>query len=222
MITLHHLENSRSQRILWLLEEMGIEYEVKRYKRDPQTRLAPPELKAVHPLGKSPVITDGERVVAETGFIIDYLLEQHGNGKLLPAAGTDEHLRYRYWLYAGEGSVMPPLVMYTVFGAIEKPPVPFFIRPISKLISAQVKKKYLDPTLEAHLQQMESELDKSQWFAGNELTGADIMLIYPLEAAQARAGLEKYPNLNAFIERVHARPAYQKALEIGGPYELLT
>lgn len=222
MITVHHLENSRSQRILWLLEELGAQYEVRRYERDKTTSLAPPELLAVHPLGKSPVISDDGLTVAETGAIVEYLIEKHGGGRLVPPEGTPERLRYRYWMHAAEGSVMPLLVMQLVFSRIEGPPVPFFIRPISRLISQQVKKSYIEPSLDKNLAHMEAELGKSTWFAGEELTGADVMMSFPAEAAAVRADLSKgYPKLRAFLDRVHARPAYVKALERGGPYQLL-
>lgn len=222
MITVHHLENSRSQRVIWLLEELGVEYTVKRYSRDPSTRLAPPELKAIHPLGKSPVITDGERTVAETGFIIEYLIDHYGNGKLQPKVGTEEYFRYRYWLHAGEGSTMPPLVMFIIYAATTRAPVPFFIRPITRLIFEKIKAGYLLPTIKGNLQLMEDELNKSTWFAGEELTGADILLLFAIEAASVRVGLDEYPKLKAFVERVYARPAYQKALEAGGPFAILS
>jgi glutathione S-transferase len=220
MITVHHLENSRSQRILWLLEELGVPYEVKRYERDRTTNLAPPELKAVHPLGKSPVITDDGCVVAETGAIIDYVVERHGGGRLVPPAGSPERLRYTYWMHAAEGSVMPLLVMQLVFGRIETG-APWLIRPIARAIAAQVRAVYLGPSLKAALDYMESELGRSTWFAGEELTAADVMVSFPVEGAAARADLGSgYPRLNAFLERVHARPAYRRALERGGPYAL--
>jgi glutathione S-transferase len=220
MITVHHLENSRSQRILWLLEELGLEYQVKRYERDKTTNLAPPELAAVHPLGKSPVISDGGQVVAETGAIVEYIVERHGGGRLVPPAGSPERLRYTYWLHAAEGSVMPLLVMQLVFHRVETA-APWLIRPIARAIAAQVRAAYLAPSLKAVLDFMEAELARSAWFAGEELTAADVMMSFPVEAAAVRADLRSaYPRLQAFLERVQARPAYRRALERGGPYSL--
>jgi glutathione S-transferase len=222
MITVHHLENSRSQRVLWLLEELGLDYEIIRYERDKQTSLAPPALKAVHPLGKSPVLTDGDLVIAETGAIVEYVVGRHGDGRLIPAAGTAERLRYTYWLHMAEGTAMPLLVMTLVFGRVETA-APWFIRPIAKAIAGQVRSSYLGPNLTAVLDLMEAELGRSAWFAGEALTGADVMMSFPIEAAAARAdALASYPRLQAFLERIHARPAYRTALERGGPYALLT
>ena len=217
MITVHHLNNSRSQRILWLLEELGVPYEVKRYERDAKTMLAPPELHAVHPLGKSPVVTDGDKTIAETGAIVEYLLDTYGEGRLAPAGGTPEQLRYVYWLHFAEGSAMPPLVMTMVFGAIPAR-VPFFIRPVAKLISETVQKNFLRPNIEAQLKLMESELAKSGWFAGAAFTAADVMMSFPVEAAATRGGLGEAPKLTEWLARIHARPAYQAALQRGGAY----
>jgi glutathione S-transferase len=221
-IVVHHLNNSRSQRVLWLLEELGLPYEIKHYQRDAVTMLAPPELRAVHPLGKSPVITDGDVTVAESGAIVEYLIEQYGNGKLIPPPGTPERRRYTYWLHFAEGSAMTPLLMKLVFRQVEKAPMPFFIRPVARGISAKVNDSFIDPNIKNHLDFMESELGKSPWFAGAELTGADIQMSFPLEAAAARAGLDaRRPRLMDWLARIHARPAYQRALEKGGKYEIL-
>jgi glutathione S-transferase len=221
MIRVHHLENSRSQRILWLLEEMGLEYEVKRYARDPKTQLAPPELEAIHPLGRSPVITDGDVTVAESGAIVEYLIDTYGKGRFRPAAGTPEFLRYRYWVHAAEGSLMPFLVMKLVFMKTTQPPVPFFVRPLTKAVAAEVGRSYIDPGILANLALMERELGTSTWFAGNELTGADILVSFPVEGAASRIDLGPYPKLRSFLERIESRPAYKKALERGGPYRIL-
>lgn len=222
MIIVHHLNNSRSQRILWLLEELGLEYEIKKYQRDPKTMLAPPELRAVHPLGKSPVITDGANTVAESGAIIEYLLERYGNGRFVPAAGTPDKLRYTYFLHYAEGSAMTPLLMKLVFDRVETSPMPFFAKPIAKGIAHKVKSTYIGPQITQHLQYLEGELARSAWFAGDEFTGADIQISFVLEAAEARGGLgDTYPRLMSFLERIHARPAYQRALARGGVYELL-
>ncbi len=223
MITVHHLNNSRSQRVLWLLEELELPYEIKRYERDPKTMLAPPSLQKVHPLGKSPVITDGDLTLAESGAIVEYLVDRYGNGRLKPALGTPEHLRYTYWLHYAEGSAMPPLLLKLIFDQIEKSPMLFFVRPIAKSITNRVKSLFIDPQLALHLDYMEAEISKSTWFAGNEFTAADIQISFPLEAALARGGLNSSrPKLMAFLNRIHSRPAYKKALERGGTYDLLS
>ena len=222
MIVLHHLNNSRSQRVLWLLEELGVPYEIKHYQRDAKTMLAPPELKRIHPLGKSPVITDGANTIAESGAIIEYLVSQYGNGRLIPAAGTAERLRYTYWLHYAEGSAMPPLLLSLIFNFIPRQPMPFFIRPLVRGIASNVKRSFIEPQIKLHLDFMEAELGKSQWFAGNGFTAADIQMSFPLEAAATRGGLDsKWPRLAAFLQRIHAMPTYQRALEKGGPYQLL-
>jgi glutathione S-transferase len=220
MITVHHLEHSRSQRVLWLLEELGLPYEVKRYARDRKTSLAPPELLAVHPLGKSPVITDGRTTVAETGAIVEYLIDQAG-GKLRPEPGGADHRRYTYWLHFAEGSAMPPLVMALVFNKVKTAPMPFFARPIAKAIANNVLKSFVMPNIERQLAFMEDELAQRDWFAGRSFSAADVMMSFPLEAAASRGGLDaRYPMLKALLERIHARPAYQRALERGGPFKL--
>ena len=223
MIIVHHLNNSRSQRILWLLEELGLPYEIKRYQRDPKTMLAPPELRQIHPLGKSPVITDGEVTLAESGAIIEYLLERHGRGRLVPAPGTDDKLRYTYWLHYAEGSAMPPLLLKLVFSRIETAPMPFFARPVARKIAQTGLKTFIDPQIRLHLDYLESQLSPQGWFAGDAFTAADIQMSFPLEAAAARNGLDgTHPRLADFLQRIHARPAYQKALDRGGAYDLLT
>lgn len=219
MIVVHHLNNSRSQRVLWLLEELGLPYEIRRYERDRQSMLAPPELRQVHPLGKSPVITDGGFTLAESGAIVEYLIEQHGAGRLIPAAGTPERQRYRYWLHYAEGSAMPPLLLKLVFDQIEMARMPWIARPIAKAISAKTKSAFILPSIRQHLDYMEAELAARDWFAGDEFSGADIQMSFPLEAAAARGGLNaSRPRLMDFLERIHARPAYQRALEKGGPF----
>ena len=220
MIIVHHLNNSRSQRILWLLEELGLEYEIKKYQRDPKTMLAPPELKAVHPLGKSPVISDGDTVVAESGAIVEYLVERYGNGRLVPAAGTPEKLKYTYFLHFAEGSAMSPLLMKLVFDRVENGPMPFFARPIARAIARKVKEGFINPNIQAQLDYLEAELAARPWFAGQEFSAADIQMSFPLEAATARGGLgAQYPKLLGFVQRIHARPAYQRALTRGGKYD---
>ena len=219
MIVVHHLNNSRSQRVLWLLEELGLPYEIKKYQRDPKTLLAPPELREVHPLGKSPVITDGALTVAESGAILEYLVDRYGGGKLMPAPGTPEQLRCRYWLHFAEGSAMTPLLLKLIFDKIPKSPMPFFVKPIARGISARMLSMMVEPNLKRQLDFMEAELGKSEWFAGDAFSVADIQMSFPVEAAVQRAGLNaSRPRLMAFLERIHARPAYRKALERGGPY----
>ncbi len=225
MITVHHLNNSRSQRVLWLLEELGVDYEVKRYERDAATMLAPPALRAVHPLGKSPVVTDDGKTLAESGAIVEYLVATYAtrDGKrLAPAAGTPEQLRFTYWLHYAEGSAMPPLLLKLVFDRIETGPMPFFVKPIARGIAGKVKSTFLAPQLKTHLDYMEAELGKAEWFAGSEFTAADIQMSFPLEAARSRAGLDDgRPKLMAFLKRIHARPAYRRALDRGGAYDLV-
>jgi glutathione S-transferase len=222
MIVVHHLNNSRSQRVLWLLEELGLAYELKRYQRDAKTMLAPPELRTVHPLGKSPVIQDGDVILAESGAIIEYLVARHGNGRLIPAAGTPERLRYTYWMHFAEGSAMPPLLLKLVFDRIEKGPMPFFVRPVARAIARRAKSTFVQPNIDRILDFMEGELATSGWFAGSEFTAADVQMSFPLEAAQVRGGLDaKRPRLMAFLERIHARPAYRRAIDKGGAYALL-
>jgi glutathione S-transferase len=222
MITVHHLNNSRSQRVLWLLEELGVEYEVKRYERDPKTMLAPASLRAVHPLGKSPVITENGLTIAESGAIIEYLIERYGSGRLLPPAGTPARLRYTYWLHFAEGSAMTPLLLSLIFGRLPRQPMPFFVRPIARGICNKVLETFVEPQLKTQQEFMESELEKSTWFAGEEFTAADIQMSFVVEASAARGGLDKTrPKLMAWLDRIHARPAYRRALEKGGPYELL-
>ncbi len=220
MIIVHHLNNSRSQRILWLLEELGADYEVRRYERDAETMLAPPELKRVHPLGKSPVITEGDVTVAESGAILEYLVERFPSAGLAPAPGTPARRRYTYWLHYAEGSAMPPLLLKLIFDRIESGPMPFFVRPVARGIAQKVKSAFIEPQLRTHLDYMESELGQAPWFAGERFSAADIQMSFPLEAAARRGGLDaSRPRLMGFLSRIHARPAYKRALERGGPYD---
>ena len=219
MLLVHHLNNSRSQRVLWLLEELGLPYQICHHQRDPKTMLAPPTLLAVHPLGKSPVLVDGDTTVAETGAIVEYILDTYGQGRMRPAPGTPAFLRYRYWLHFAEGSAMPPLLMKLVFDTVQAAPMPFFVKPIAKAISSKVLDMLVRPNLRRQFDFIEAELARSTWLAGDDLSGADIMMSFPLEAARQRAGLDaRRPRMIAFIDRVHARPAYQRALDKGGPY----
>ncbi len=218
MLTLHHLDHSRSQRVLWLLEELELPYDIKLYTRDRQTMLGPAELKKVHPLGKSPVITDGDLTLAESAAILEYLLDRYGSGRLAPPAGSSEYLRFRYWMHYAEGSAMPPLLLKLVFDRVANGPMPFFVRPVARAIANGANKAFIGPQLKLHLDYMESELGKSLWFAGDEFSAADIQMSFPLEAAQSRAGLDaSRPRLSAFLQRIRERPAYQRAIARGGP-----
>ncbi|MGB4117632.1 MAG: glutathione S-transferase [Polaromonas sp.] len=223
MIVVHHLNNSRSQRVLWLLEELGLDYDIKRYERDKKTMLAPPALRKIHPLGKSPVITDGDLTIAESGAIIEYLVERYGDGCFAPSREVAAYLRYRYWLHYAEGSLMSPLLLKLVFDKIETSPMPFFVKPIAKAISGKAKSSFIMPQLNTHLDYLEAELGKGEWFVGDDFTAADVQLSFPIEAAAARGGLDaSRPRLMDYLQRIHARPAYQKAIERGGEYELLS
>ena len=220
MITVHHLENSRSQRVLWLLEELGLPYEVERYARDAQTMLAPPELKLIHPLGKSPLIDDDGRVVAETGCIVEYLCDRYDRNHQLSPPRDDLEARtaWSYWLHYAEGSAMPPLLLKLVFGVMPRR-APGWMRPLVKAIAGRAQHGFVDPQLKLHMDYWEDELARSGWFCGDALSAADVMMSFPVEAAASRAGLEPgRPRCEAWLARVHARPAFQRALQRGGPY----
>lgn len=221
MIILHHLENSRSQRIIWLLEELGVDYEIKRYERDKQTSLAPKELLDVHPLGKSPVITDDGLTVAESGAIVEYLIDKYGQGRFKPAEGDQAWLDYRYWMHHAEGSAMPPLVMKLVFTRIKEQKLPIIIKQIAHKIVDTVLESFVDPNVSREMAHWEASLAATGWFAGPDMTGADFMMIFPAEAALTRADASALPNLKTFVDRVHALPTYQRALERGGPYDII-
>lgn len=218
MLTVHHLENSRSQRVLWLLEELSVPYEVKRYDRDKATMLAPPELRRLHPLGKSPMIEEDGRVFAETGAIFERILAVHGGGRLAPALDTPEHDRHVYWLHYAEGSAMTPLLLKLVFGVMPQR-APVLLRPLVKGVAETAQKGFVDPQLKMHMDYWEGELSTREHFAGSDFGASDIMMSFPLEAAASRAGLAQgRPRAMAWLERMHARPAYARALERGGPY----
>jgi glutathione S-transferase len=221
MIVVHHLNNSRSQRVLWLLEELGLDYEVVKYRRDPATKLAPPELVHLHPLGKLPVIRDDGLTLAESGAIIEYLLARYGQGRLAPAPGSPDWVRYVYWMHYAEGSAMPLLLLRVVFDQIEAARVPFFLRPFTRGIAGHVKRTLVQPQLDRHFDFLEEELGASTWFAGEQITAADLQMSFPLQAAAARAGLDATrPRLAAVLERIQARPAWLRSVERGGPYQL--
>jgi glutathione S-transferase len=229
MLTVHHLETSRSQRILWLLEELRVPYELKVYKRDAATRLAPPELKAIHPLGKSPVVTDDGEVLAESGAIIEYIVEkygQQGQGELAhlePPRGTPEYRQCRYWMHYAEGSLMNWLVMKLVFVTIPKRPMPFFVRPIARGLCGKVQQTLIDPNLQAALAFIEDHLARHRWFAGPHLTMADFQMSFAVEALLSRApGTGSSRHLHEYQKRMRARPAYQRAEAKGGPTIMAT
>ncbi len=224
MLTVHHLETSRSHRILWLLEELGVPYKLKVYKRDPKTRLAPPALKKVHPLGKSPVVTDEGDTFAESGAIIEYLVERYGRevvgelAHLAPPAGTAEQRQCRFWMHYAEGSLMNWMVMKLVFMTIPTQPMPFFVRPIARAICNGVQAKLIDPNLDTALSFIEEHLSQHTWFAGKQLTMADFQMSFAVEAALSRSqNVSAYPKLQAYADRLRARPAYQRAVQKGGP-----
>lgn len=222
MLTVHHLENSRSQRVLWLLEELGVEYQIERYGRDKQTSLAPPELKEIHPLSKAPVVVDNGVIVAESGAIIEYLVHTYDNGHLRPASGTPEWRAYTYWLHYAEGTFMPLMIVSLILGRIETSPMPFFAKPVAKGIAGKVRAGYLDANVKNNLGFMEETLRESTWFCGDTFTAADIQMSFALEAAEVRTNLASaYPHLAGFLRTVRARPAYKAALDRGGHYELM-
>lgn len=224
MLTLHHLELSRSQRVLWLLEEMALPYKIVVYKRDKKTRLAPAELKAIHPLGKSPVVTDGKITVAESGAILEYLAEKYGANltgelsELEPVRGTKEHRENRFWMHYAEGSLMNWLVMKLVFVTIPTQPMPFFVKPVALQLCKQVLAKLIDPNVNTAMEFMEGHLAKHTWFAGDHITLADFQMSFAVEAVLSRTqGTKKHPHLMAYQQRLNERPAYQRAIAKGGP-----
>ena len=222
MLVVHHLENSRSQRVLWLLEELGVDYEVRQWARDPTTSLAPAGLRDIHPLGKSPIIDDDGEIVAESGAIFEYLLERYDDGRLRPGAGTDAHRQFRYWMHFAEGTFMPFMIIALLMNRIETSPMPFFAKPIAKRIVGNVRSFFLDDNIRRNLEFMEATLANQPWFCGAEMTAADIMMSLPVEAAAIRVGLEgRYMALAGFADRIHALPAYQRAIDKGGPYALM-
>jgi len=223
MLTVHHLENSRSHRIVWLLEELGVDYQITRYGRDMETGLAPPELLEVHPLGKAPVITDGDKTIAESGAIIEYLIYEYDDGRLKPVDGTAEQLAYTYWLHYAEGTFASLMMLSLVMARIEDAPLPFFLKPVAKGIAGKVRDSYLDPNVKRNLDFMELTLSESKWFCGDRFTAADVQMSFALEAAEVRADLSiAYPQLAAFLVEIRERPAYKAALDKGGHYELMS
>lgn len=223
MITVHHLEHSRSQRILWLLEELNVPYEIVRYARNTKTLLAPPELIKIHPLGKSPVISDDGVVIAESANIIEYLVERYDEkGTFAPTPDAPTYRAYRYFMHYAEGSLMTPLLMALVASRIATSPAPFFVRPIMRKIASTLSAAMVDGNLARHTAFLEKELGDKPWFLGDDLSAADIIMSFPVEGLMSRGGAaNKAPKLAALLTRIRQRPAYQRALERGGPYELL-
>ena len=219
MIVVHHLNNSRSQRILWLLEELALPYEIKRYQRQ-ANMLAPEALKKVHPLGKAPVISDGDRVVAESGAILEYLTSRYDLNQQFSPQGEEEILRCRYWLHYAEGSLMPLVVMRLIFSRMGKPPVPWLLRPVGAAFGNGVRKGFIDKQLATHRQFIEQHLASHSWFAGERLTLADIQMSFPVQALAARGGLDHMPATQAWLARITQRPAWQRAIQQGGELQL--
>ncbi len=222
-LTVHHLNNSRSQRVLWLIEELDVPYTVVHYQRDPKTMLAPRTLRTLHPLGKSPVVTIGGKTIAETGLIIEYLCGRYDDGRLSPPAEpgslTEERERWLYWMHYAEGSLMPMLLLKLVFSRMPRQS-PRLLRFLVNMISKQGQQDFIDPQLEQHLDYLETCLDQGAWFGGSGFSAADIMMSFPLEAADRFGLISKRTKLSAFLARAHQRPAYRRALERGGPYAM--
>lgn len=219
MLTVHHLNNSRSQRILCALEELNLPYQIARYQRQP-TMLAPPELKKIHPLGKSPVLEDNGLVLAESGAILEYLQETYDTAGQLKPADPQGKIDYRFWLHYAEGSLMPLLMMKLVFGSLGKPPVPFGFRTVGKLLGQGVQKSYLNKQIATHAQFIEQSLNGREWFAGDRFSMADIQMIFPVIALLARGGTDNLPNLARWKQRVEQRPSWLRAMTKGGPFSL--
>jgi glutathione S-transferase len=222
VLTVHHLNHSRSQRVLWMLEELEVPYELVKYERDPETLLAPKSLEGIHPLGKSPVITDGDATVAESGAILEYLVETYGKGRFAPPAGTQGHRDYRYFMHYAEGSLMPYLLLRLITRRMKQAKLPFFVRPIARKIADKLSGDFVDPNLRRHVAFLGAHLAKHRWFAGDELTAADIQMSFPVEAVVARGvDLAPPPPLAEFVKRCKERPAFQRALARGGPYDVM-
>jgi glutathione S-transferase len=220
VIVVHHLNHSRSHRVLWLLEELGVDYDVKRYERDPASLKAPAALKAIHPLGRAPVVVDGDRVLAESGAVLEQLLDRYGAGRLAPAPGTPERDRYAYFMHYAEGSAMPALVLRLIFNQMPKQPMPALARPVVRALAKNVIDTFVQPQIDEHLNHMEAALAGSPWFAGQAFTAADVHMSFPVEAAAAGGALGARSRLADWVTRIRARPAYQRAVARGGPYDL--
>jgi glutathione S-transferase len=218
LITVHHLNDSRSQRVLWLLEELGLEYALVAYRRDPKTLAAPAALRSIHPLGKAPVVTDGDRTLAESGAVVETLVERYGGGRLAPPPGTPERERYTYWMHYAEGSVMPAVVLRLIFNSLPKQPMPALARPVVRQLAKSVISGFVQPQIEVHFDYIDRELERSAWFAGSEFTAADIQMSFPIEAMAPTLGAS-HPRLAAYVARIRERPAYRRAVARGGAYD---
>jgi glutathione S-transferase len=216
MLTIHHLNNSRSQRVLWLLEELELPYEIRHYQRGADMQ-APAELRQLHPLGKSPILTEGAFTLAETGAIVTYILETHARGRMIPAQGSPDYWRYQHFLHHAEGTAMPPLLLKLVLATVTKK-TPALVRPVVGKAMQATDEGFVTPQIERNLAYWEKSLADTGWFAGPDLSAADIMMSFPVEASASRADLSGYGNLTGFLSRIHARPAYRAALDKGGPY----
>lgn len=219
MITVHHLNQSRSQRVLWALEELSLPYQIVRYQRE-KSMMAPPALKKIHPLGKSPVVEDNGVILAESGAILEYLQETYDSASQLKPSSPEQRLNYRFWLHYAEGSLMPLLLMKLVFTSLGKPPVPFGLRSLGKVLGQGVQKAYLNKQLETHARYLESWLAENSWFAGEHLSMADIQMSFPVMALLARGEINDLPHLNAWKKKVEQRPGWQRAIQQGGPFEI--
>jgi glutathione S-transferase len=221
MLTVHHLNNSRSQRILWLLEELQLDYDIKFYERDAETQLAPQELQEVHPLGKSPVVTDDKLVLAESGAIIDYLGRTYGQQDWVPRRNSARYQAYQYWLHYAEGSLMSPLLLKIVFDKVKSSKMPFFVKPIAHGIANKVMSSFVTPNIKRHFQYVENHLSDKPYFTGDRITGADIQMSFPLEASVARGSIteDSHPHIYRYVRTFQQRPAYQAALKKGGTYD---
>jgi glutathione S-transferase len=223
-LILHHLNNSRSQRVLWLLEELTLKYELRKYERDPKTMRAPTSLSRVHPLGKSPILEanrGGQReIVIESAAILEYLIDFFGNNQLRPSVGSQEFLKYRFWMHFAEGSMMSPFLIRLIMQKIEKGPLPFFVKPVAVGISKTVQALAANPDIQRNLEYVDSQLQNERWLAGDTFTAADIQMSFPLEIAQASGFLEKRKSIRRFLDQMKERPAYQRAIKVGGPIDL--
>lgn len=221
MITLHLLKQSRALRIVWLLELLGLEYRLEQYARHPETLLAPDELKTFHPLGKSPILDDNGFILTESGAITDYLIQTYGGGRLMPAPGNHDYWQYQRWLHYAEASLMPLMLLGLVFRKIDEAPMPFFVKPIARKITGNTRHNFIDPQTSLHLGHVDESLKGRAWLLGNDITGADIMMSYPLQAAAARFGLDAYRNIRAYLARIEADPAYIRAVKKAGTSQLV-
>ena len=217
-VVLHHLEKSRSHRILWLFEELGLDYEIVEYKRNPKTMRGDPKLRELHPLGKAPIVEVEGQKLAESGAIIETLLDLRGEGRLRPEASTPEFQQFRYWLHYAEGSLMSPLLVALILGQLSGPKVPFFVRPIARALTGAANKAYTDPELERHFAFIEQHLGENAWFSGDDFTAADIQMSYPVAEGRGRAGVTaaSHPNTMAWLDKIRSREAWKRAIDKGG------